>query len=135
MSTDITTPRPSEQPAPIQIRDGVYASPASIAARATELLDALGATRGEVAERLLEDGHRGVPGSCTRCPVALFLLRSDLGLIDVMVGDIEVELRVSDYELPIRITTPASVTDFLLAFDHGTDYQDLNSAARRRWLA
>lgn len=102
--------------------------------RAAELLAALGSTKEEVAATLAGAGIAGRRNDCRACPVALYLLKSDLAVDRVYVGDEEVELWFVDennndvYE---RIDLPEPVAQWVTSFDAG-QYDEL---ADRRGVA
>lgn len=86
--------------------------------RAAELLQALGATRQQVAKTLFDSEDYGVRGSCGHCPVAIYLHRQ-LG-VAVSVGDVEASLHLGPNRL-LNVDLPEAVADFVGAFDEG-DY-------------
>jgi hypothetical protein len=83
--------------------------------RAAELLEALGATRQQVAKTLFDSEDYGHRGSCGRCPVAAHLQRQ-LG-VAVSVGDLEVSLHLPGGDR--RVDLPEPVAQFVARFDIG----------------
>jgi hypothetical protein len=84
--------------------------------RAAELLEALGATRQQVAKTLFDSEDYGHRGSCGRCPVAVHLERQ-LG-VAVSVGDLEVSLHLGPNRL-LNVDLPDPVVQFVAYFDLG----------------
>lgn len=117
----------SQQPPPEGPGQHLFRSPQTTKAHAVELLEALGTTRDQVAQRLLELGCLGLPGNCGSCPVAVYLMRSDLGLHGVTVLGPEILLfyGTDDYEC---IEAPAAVAGFVEKFDDGA-YAELVKTA------
>lgn len=99
----------------------VYASPTSIRARALELLAALGDTADTVAATLDQLGCRGERGKCSVCPVAVYLLRSDLHPHEASldVGLATLRMRIGDGSRVYDIPVPAPVRAFIERFDQG----------------
>jgi hypothetical protein len=92
----------------------------SIHDRAVELLDALGPTATDVARNLQAAGIKGKRDACARCPVAVYLLKSDLSPRDVSVYAGEIALYYGDnYEDVLYVDTPDPVAQFIQQFDRG----------------
>lgn len=99
-----------------------YASATSIKARATDLLVALGDTADTVAATLDRFGCRGKRGACGGCPIAVYLMRSDLGVTDVQVFNALVTLQYRTTEGAVGYTVidlPAPARAFAGRFDLG----------------
>lgn len=98
----------------------VFHSPNSITARAAELLAALGTSQAQVARRLFEGGHVGRRENCGACPVAVYLMRSDLALHCVAVGNEEVTLWPGDDpDDRLYVNLPEPVAELVYEFDLG----------------
>jgi hypothetical protein len=94
---------------------------ASIAERATALLAALGDHEDQVAASLKARGITGERGHCGTCPIAVYLLRSDLGCYAVDVdGSIYLWfVGPDDIQHVEKISMPDPVNEFVCAFDTG----------------
>jgi hypothetical protein len=92
---------------------------ADIPARASILLAALGDTETQVAASLKAAGITGDRGLCGSCPIAVYLLRSDLGCYDVAVDGSITMWFVGPDNIQHLETVPmtAAVEDFVNAFD------------------
>lgn len=103
--------------------------PGHIKIRVTELLEALGSTREQVADTLRARGIRGETQSCGRCPIATYLMTCDLRPHAVSVDSLEVALHLSNNPGDVvYVDTTDAVTEFVLAFDAGL-YVYLDAAA------
>lgn len=94
----------------------------STQARALELLAELGDTAAQVAATLEAGGHTGRRGSSGRCPVAVYLLHSDLAITIAGVGDETIDLYFESDESGFDveyIDTPQAAAEFIRAFDGG----------------
>jgi hypothetical protein len=92
----------------------------SIHDRAVELLDALGPTATDVARNLQAAGIKGERAACARCPVAVYLLKSDLSPLLIGVGGDEIALYFDEnYQIVVYVDTPDPVAQFIQRFDRG----------------
>jgi hypothetical protein len=89
----------------------------TVEAHATRLLTDLGRTREEVAAALELGGHHGSIEDCGACPVAVYLLRSDLDVPEVAVAPFEIALVFPFGTVYVDVPTP--VSKFILWFDQG----------------
>lgn len=103
----------------------------SIADHATALLAALGDHEDQVAANLKARGITGEQDNCSRCPIAVYLLRSDLVPTLVEVGEDQAQLIYgtgADWHAGgddfINVLLPEPVRRFITAFDDG-DYAQL----------
>src|SRR5690242_13749554 len=101
---------------PTQIRPGVFRSGESTRGRAHTLLTALGNHPDQVAQSLLAAGCLGEP-LCSSCPIAVYLLKSDLAPRSVNVNDLTVCLYWDDGMEEIDLPEP--VSRFVPRFDAG----------------
>ena len=103
----------------------------TLADRAATLLQALGGTPGQVAASLERRGCHGVAGACTVCPIAVYLMRSDLGLHHVAVEeDIAVLFTGGAGQDYTTVALPDPVQQFIARFDRGGYRQLLAGGAR-----
>jgi hypothetical protein len=98
--------------------------------RATQHLAALGDTPEQVAATLAEHGCLGIPGNCARCPVAVYLMRSDLDLRNVSVDGVVAILFPGDEDY-VYLDLPDPVIAFVDRFDHD-DFPQLRGPAVTR---
>jgi hypothetical protein len=88
--------------------------------RAARLLAALGDTPAAIARTLVDAGIRGDRCNEGTCPIATYLMRSDLGLHSVAVSGNIATLRFGHggaYTCLVR--TPDAVEEFIERFDEG----------------
>jgi hypothetical protein len=87
--------------------------------RAAALLAALGDTETQVAATLKAAGITGRRGECGACPIAVYLLRSDLGCYDVAVDGSITMWFVGPDNIQHLETVPMTdaVNDFVASFD------------------
>lgn len=105
-----------------------YRTTYAVTVRVTELLEALGATEGAVAQTLVDGGHVGVRHNCSRCPIAVYLAATDLGW-PAQVSGVGVFVEFTDtagddYSIVVRLTDAA--LDFATFFDCGV-YPELRA--------
>ncbi len=101
-------------------------------AAATRLLEALGNTATQVAATLHAAGIRGERCNEGACPIAAYLLRSDLGLFNVAVDGDTATLRFGHRgAYTCYVAVPDPVQDFIEQFDEG-DYSELLPAGGAR---
>ncbi|MET0423622.1 MAG: hypothetical protein ABW046_07100 [Actinoplanes sp.] len=82
------------------------------------VLRRLGDNRDQVAINLAALDCRGERSNCLACPVALYLLRSELNPVEVLVGDYEAELTYTSGHKD-TVDLPEAVHEFVIGFDHG----------------
>lgn len=82
---------------------------------ALEVLAELGGTAEAIAASLARLGVTGNRDSCSRCPIAIYLL-DRLGLRDVAVSELEIELFLPDGDVE-TVETPKPIADFIVGFD------------------
>lgn len=99
---------------------GLYRSIESVRFRATELLDSLGDSSDLVARRLSDAGALGVRGSTCTCPVATYLLRSDLHPMAVDIDGAYALLDFPNFAAKVEVDLPAAVGEFVEQFDLGS---------------
>lgn len=94
---------------------------AATPARATILLHALGQNAEQVAARLTELRITGRPGMCGSCPIAIYLLQSDLGIYDVTIdGHVTLWYRDDDGVTHVdEVPLPSACERFIELFDEG----------------
>jgi hypothetical protein len=98
-------------------------------AAAEQLLAALGDTPAKIARTLYDAGIRGERCHGSACPIATYLLRSDLGLYDVaLMGNIAA-LYFGDGSNCICVDIPDAVAEFIDRFDTGA-HDELLAGAR-----
>lgn len=97
-------------------------------ARATELLEALGGHHTTVARTLAGAGIRGERCNEGACPIATYLMRSDLGLHSVCVMGIVAALYLGEPDQTwvgqCYVDIPDAVVEFINRFDQGA-YDEL----------
>jgi hypothetical protein len=106
---------------------------ADITTRAADLLAALGDTETQVAATLKAAGITGRRGHCGACPIAVYVLKSDLGCYHVDVDGEAVFLWFTADDNVQHIETvdlPDPVTDFITHFDLGR-YDELVAGGAR----
>ncbi len=97
-------------------------------AHATRLLEALGDDPNTIAETLHAAGIRGEDCNEGACPVATYLMRSDLGLHSVEVLGNIIALRFGDGGLcTCYVDVPDPMEEFIERFDKGA-YPELLAA-------
>jgi hypothetical protein len=108
-----------------------------IAERATALLAALGDHEDQVAASLHAAGITGLQDNCSNCPIAVYLLRSDLVPTLVEVGEDQAQLiygtgadRQNDGDDFINVELPEPVKRFIASFDND-GYLDLVAGGAR----
>jgi hypothetical protein len=90
-----------------------------------DLLVALGATRQEVADKLLSLGIRGNRDACVSCPIAQYLIANGVALgyggVGYGLGRIGISVSLDVVHLyPIRkYPQLLGIRGFILAFDYG----------------
>lgn len=94
--------------------------------RATQLLTQLGNHAEDIAGALQSRDIKGDREDCAACPVAVYLMQSDLGLTDVLVGEEEIQLDFDGHAE--RVDTTPAVRRFIIGFDRGR-YPALDAAA------
>jgi hypothetical protein len=100
----------------------------TIRAAAEQLLTNLGDQPATVAERLHAAGIRGERCNEGACPIATYLLRSDLGLYSVAVSGNIATLRYGDRgAYTVFVDVPDVVEEFIYRFDNGA-YDELLKA-------
>lgn len=96
----------------------VVSSRDTTATHIRNLLDRLGTTSTDVAQALLAAGCNGARNECGTCPIAVYLLRSDLGALEVEVS--ESQIRVTSHDgTVVETDTPEPVGRFITGFDFG----------------
>lgn len=105
-----------------------YRTTYAVTTRVTELLEALGATEGAVAQTLVDGGYTGVRHDCSRCPIAVYLTASGINW-PIQVSEMGVLIEVTNaagdqYSVLVRLPRP--VLDFLTSFDAGV-YAELRA--------
>jgi hypothetical protein len=109
--------------------NAVVSNADTTAAHARRLLDELGRTGPDVAAALENGGHYGALEDCGTCPVAVYLLRCDLGLTEVLVDVGQIELTFSGGST-VYLDTPEPVGQFIQAFDNGAHPELVKDGAR-----
>lgn len=103
-------------------------------AAVTQLLEALGDTPTTIAERLAAAGIRGERCNEGACPIATYLLHSDLGLHSVGVSGCIASLRFGDGgAYTCYVDVPDAVEEFIHRFDNGA-FDELLVVATRAYL-
>jgi hypothetical protein len=124
MSDQLTTPdvRP---PDVVSNRD-------TTRAHATRLLEALGDNPATIAANLAAQGIRGERCNEGTCPIATYLMRSDLGLHSVSVSGNVAVLFLGDHgQVWCYVDVPDAVEEFIERFDFGA-YDELLVAGGAR---
>jgi len=99
----------------------------TVTVHVTALLNHLGGTSEHVHDRLLALDCKGRRDDCGACPIAVYLLRSDLNPSQVFVGDSTVTLIFGDPAEPdqrVDVRVPEPVSEFVHRYDSGV-YLDL----------
>lgn len=94
--------------------------------RAAQLLTQLGNQAEDIAVALQSRRIKGDRERGEKCPIAVYLLQSDLGLADVAVGEEEIQLDFDGHAE--RVDTTPAVRRFIIGFDRGR-YPALDAAA------
>lgn len=103
----------------------------TVTVHVTALLNQLGATPDAIHDRLLVLDCKGLRDDCGACPIAVYLLRSDLNPSQVFVGNSTVTLIFGDPAEPdqrVDVHTPEQVSEFVHRYDSGV-YLDLVTVA------
>ena len=98
-------------------------TPIERAQAALDTLAALGTVEA-IRDHLIEQGIRGEPGECLKCPVARYLEAVAKCPVSVAPGYCNVRVGPSGY--PPQINVPGVVTEFIDTFDYFGDELDRN---------
>ena len=84
------------------------------------LLEKLGKTKEDVANKLQSLGIKGERNKCYSCPLAQYLIKNGIGLKVPFVVEVRVGVGVNWYWYPIsKYPQLQGIRDFILAFDRG----------------
>lgn len=105
-------------------------TPAELRDRVYQLLDQLGDTSDEVADRFRALGIRGKRGSECACPLAVYLLAANLqGVVDISVDVDSVSLELQGQIDLVDVELPNACAVFVTRFDTTDIYADLRVEA------